>query len=389
MSAIHPQPTAKPTVLFVHGFLDGATVWDELRGELRPDVDALAINLAGMGARASEAGPYTLERFADDVGHALDALDLPVVLVGHSMGAQVAELVAARRASQVRALVLLTPMPLAGPNLPEDAIATFRSLGGNPTAQRDVRRQLSVHLSDGQLDRLGKLGDQASAAAVAAFADAWNQGHPAGALQSRYSGPVLIVAGVGDPFVTADLIASAVAPRFDAPVLAAVSEAGHWPHVEQSAALATTLRGFLQSAGIAALSTTPQQGWTGAFANKSADAFAKAFAPEVVLEASVLAKPVVGREQVKTVMGTASQIYEALTFTQEAAEGHRSYLEWEAQAFGGEALRGITVLTKNGDGQIVHAAIHHRPLGAALKFSTELRKRLNGKVGAEHFYDVA
>jgi hypothetical protein len=36
--------------------------------------------------------------------------------------------------------------------------------------------------------------------------------------------------------------------------------------------------------------------------------------------------------------------------------------------------------TGNQDGKIVHAAIHHRPLGPALRFSAELRERLAGAV---------
>jgi len=102
----------------------------------------------------------------------------------------------------------------------------------------------------------------------------------------------------------------------------------------------------------------------------------------------VLAKPVIGAEQVTTVMATASNIYEALAFTHEATNGLRTYLEWEAQAFGGVKLSGITILTKNEQGKIVRAAIHHRPLGGALKFSAELGRRLHGKVAAAHFFSA-
>jgi hypothetical protein len=122
------------------------------------------------------------------------------------------------------------------------------------------------------------------------------------------------------------------------------------------------------------------QGWTRTFEQKSTVAFAGAFAPGMVLEASVLARPVVGAEQVKTVMAVISSIYEALVFTHQATHGLRSYLEWEAQAFGGEKLSGITILTRNEDGKVVRAAIHHRPLGPALNFSAELGRRLHGRV---------
>ena len=59
----------------------------------------------------------------------------------------------------------------------------------------------------------------------------------------------------------------------------------------------------------------------------------------------------------------------------------------EAAAFGGTQIQGVTVLRKDEQGRIVRVAIHHRPLGAALSFSAELRRRLAGRIDAAHFYD--
>lgn len=95
----------------------------------------------------------------------------------------------------------------------------------------------------------------------------------------------------------------------------------------------------------------------------------------MVLEASVLTRPVEGRDQVKKVMGTGSAIYESLRFTKETVDGPRTYLEWQATAFGRLPIEGDTLLTKNADGQALRVAIHHRPLGAVLRFSAELRTR--------------
>lgn len=106
----------------------------------------------------------------------------------------------------------------------------------------------------------------------------------------------------------------------------------------------------------------------------------------MVLEASVLTRPVEGRDQVKKVMGTASAIYESLHFTKETVDGPRTYLEWQATAFGGLPIEGVTILTKNADGQALRVAIHHRPLGAVLRFSAELRTRLAGEIDADHFH---
>lgn len=393
---MHPTHSTQPALVFIHGFLDGAQIWDDVTRHLgHRAAGALCIDLPGMGARADEPGPFSLDRFAADVTTQVRALSLPVVLVGHSMGAQIAELVAQRLDQQVRGLVLLTPVPLGGAGLPNEAMSAFHAIGGNPAAQRELRRNASVSLDDARLERLGQLGDRVAAPAVGVFAHLWNAGHPSGAEPSRFRGPVLIVRGDGDSFVDFAMISSSVMPRFKAPSIASIERAGHWPHVEQPAAVAHVVESFLANiehapngAHVQATPVAPQ-GWTRAFEQKSADAFVDSFALDVVLEASVLAKPAIGIEQVKTVMTTASKIYEALSFTHEAHNGPRDYLEWEVQAFGGERMRGVTVLTKNAAGKIVHVAIHHRPLGGALKFSAELGRRLQGKVDASLFYPGA
>jgi ketosteroid isomerase-like protein len=226
---------------------------------------------------------------------------------------------------------------------------------------------------------------------VRALVDCWNTGLPDARGRSRYAGPVLIVRGGGDGFATEDLVATAVSPRFAPARTVVIERAGHWPHVEQPATLAAHLDRFLTErvrgrGGNTAAGVRPQS-WTDAFARKSADAFAAAFADDVVLEGSALTRPIEGRDRVMRVMATASTIYESLVFTHEASAGGRSYLEWEATAFGGVVLRGVTVLTKDADGRIVHAAIHHRPLGAALRFSAELGERLTGALDAACFCD--
>lgn len=85
----------------------------------------------------------------------------------------------------------------------------------------------------------------------------------------------------------------------------------------------------------------------------------------------------------------ASGSYTSLAFTRDAGHGDRHYLEWEATVFKDTVLRGVTILTRNDDDKIVHAAIHHQPLDGGRKFSAELGCRRQGKVDASHFYGVA
>ncbi|SHH30323.1 nuclear transport factor 2 family protein [Streptomyces sp. 3214.6] len=132
-----------------------------------------------------------------------------------------------------------------------------------------------------------------------------------------------------------------------------------------------------------------QADWTRAFDAQSETAFSEAFAPDVVLEAALLTRPVRGREQVARVMGTMSGIYESLVFTHQATNGPRTYLEWSALAMGGLQLKGVTVLARDEQGLITSVAIHHRFLKESLKLSEHAGQQLLDVLAPDDFYDSA
>jgi pimeloyl-ACP methyl ester carboxylesterase len=369
-------------IVFVHGFLDDQHVWDEVIAGLEsPGVEPVQLDLPGCGERASAGGPFTYGRYAADVGAIVDALEKPFVIVGQSMGAAIAELVAAARPERALGLVLLSPVPLAGTRLPDEAIEPFRSLGGDRRAQRAARARLTVGLSEISLERLVETGLPMRPEVVRAMADCWNSGLADAPERSAYAGPVLIVRGADDGFVTEELVSTTVAPRFASARTVTIERAGHWLHVERAADVGAQLDDFLTNA------VAPRsQAWREAFASRSAEDFEQALADDVVLEASVLHRPIEGRDRVKQVMSIASGIYDSLVFTRETTNGPRTYVEWEATAFGGMTMAGVTILTRNESGQIVSARIHHRPLGAALRFSAEMRERVPGTIDPSHFY---
>lgn len=374
-----------PTLLLVHGFLDDATVWDGFVEALDGAVATARLDLLGSGVRASEpvdTEKLSLVLFADEIASVIDDLEGPVVLVGQSMGSQVAELAAAARPQRVAALVLLTPVPLGGTRLPDEAVGPFRALGGNAEAQRAVRTQLSPALDDEALKALGHTGMLVAPAVAARYVDLWNGGVDAAPERSTYPGPVLIVRGDRDGFVTEDLVNGIIAPRFPGARLATVTGGGHWLHVERPLVLVHEVVGFLRNLN----AEDAASGWRSGFSEQSRSTFADGFAEDVVLEASVLAKPITGRALVASALAAASAVYESLDFTAETSDGTTTYLQWKATAFGGVELSGVTVLEKNTDGAIVRAAIHHRPLGALLRFSATVRDRLAGVVPPDHFH---
>jgi pimeloyl-ACP methyl ester carboxylesterase len=372
-----------PTLLFIHGFLDDATVWDGVVGSLGGDIAAVRYDLPGFGTRigsVADPGTISLESLAAEAGDILAGVENPVFVVGQSLGAQVAELVAAEHADQVHGLVLLTPVPLGGTQLSDEAVAPFRRLGADVDAQRAARAQLSPSLTEQQLDRLTRFGGSVGADVSARYVDVWNQGVKNAPASSAFTGPILVIRGGADAFVTEQLLES-ISRRFVQPDVRAIEKGGHWLHVEYPEAVAAMILEFTGDI----MDRASGAGWRRGFADKSQTTFADGFADEIVLEASVLAKPIAGKTLVSAALSAASAIYDSLEFTEEAHNASTSYLQWRASAFDGVEIKGVTVLQRNADGKVVTAAIHHRPLSAALRFSAELSDRLAGVIPAEHF----
>jgi pimeloyl-ACP methyl ester carboxylesterase len=231
-------------LVFVHGFLDDQHVWAPLLAGLSaPGFETVQFDQAGFGDRAGAAGPVTLDRFAADLGAVVDAVGKPFVLVGHSMAGPVVELVAAARPGRALGLVLVAPIPTAGARLPAGVIESFKSVSGF----LDIRRQAAPSTPETEFERIAPAAANTRPDFLRAAADAWNDGHPAGERPSGFTGPVLVLSGADDPLITAEVVASAIAPRFDqaSVTLAQMGQSTHWPHVERPAAVAGEIDRFL------------------------------------------------------------------------------------------------------------------------------------------------
>src|ERR1700751_3205217 len=172
-----PADTAgAPTVLLIHGFLDDASVWDGLVERLGGEVDAVRYDLPGFGTRSGSLGAArgaTLESLAAEASDVVRRIGGPVIVVGQSLGTQVAELVATQHPDRVRGLVLLPPVPLGGTRLPDEAVARFRALGGDRDALRGARAELSPNLGGEQLDRLTDIGAPVASDVGSHYVDVW------------------------------------------------------------------------------------------------------------------------------------------------------------------------------------------------------------------------
>ncbi|MEV6175214.1 alpha/beta hydrolase [Streptomyces sp. NPDC051954] len=227
----------QPTIVFVHGFLDDGHVWGEV---------AAALPWPSVSVELGNVPAVSLDGFADHVTAVVDDdVTGDVVLVGQSMGTQVAELVSGRRPERITGLVLIAPVPLQGVSLPSEMADMLRSCGGQPQVQRGIRAQLSVDLPEHKMLRLLDSGLRLTPSQVAATYDAWSGGHPVGSEPTRVPAPIRIVVADGDPVVSGPLLDDLVLPRFPGVPVARIASSGHWPHVEQPARVAEVISGFV------------------------------------------------------------------------------------------------------------------------------------------------
>lgn len=119
--------SGKPVVLMLHGHTDHGPCWTNLARDLEATYDCIMPDMVGHGQSSRLNGSRTLHTMVAEISSLLYMLAVQeVFVIGHSMGAQLAAMVAAAQPNKVKAVVLEDPpwsidLSLAdlNPNRPE------------------------------------------------------------------------------------------------------------------------------------------------------------------------------------------------------------------------------------------------------------------------------
>lgn len=115
------EGTGEPTLVFLHYWGGSSRTWRHVIAALGPGVRAVALDQRGWGESDAPDFGYTLADLADDAAGVIAALGLRrYILIGHSMGGKVAQLLASRRPAGLAGLVLVAPSPPSPLGLPLD-----------------------------------------------------------------------------------------------------------------------------------------------------------------------------------------------------------------------------------------------------------------------------
>lgn len=237
------------SIVLVHGWMVDGRVYDAMLAAFeRGGCRFIVPDLRGAGGSDKPATGYTLSRYAADVLAIIEKeTSGKSLVVGHSMGGQIAQLVAATAPSRVSGLALLCSVPADGMALPPDAAGLFRTSGGDRGKQSTILglacKDISTEARDALLDGAAAI----PASCIAESFDAWTGGGVADRL-AAIEAPTLVVAS-DDPFLPPEFLREKVVKPIRRARLVVVPGAGHYVQVERARETAAVLGGFLAGLG--------------------------------------------------------------------------------------------------------------------------------------------
>ncbi|PSJ30734.1 alpha/beta hydrolase [Streptosporangium nondiastaticum] len=243
----HVREGDGPALIFLHYWGGSRRTWVPVLERLAPGQGFVAYDQRGWGDSAGVPGPHDLEQLADDAQRVIDALGCSRhVLVGHSMGGKVAQMLAARRPEGLAGVVLVAPAPPAPAGVTEQVQEAVSHAYDNEEA---VLRSIDLMLTHGGLSpelRRQVVEDSLRGDDQARLA--WPR---RGLVQDVSAGigaidvPVLVLAGSHDKVDPPAVLADHLLPLIPTASLTVLEDTGHLSPLEVPDQVATHIGAFV------------------------------------------------------------------------------------------------------------------------------------------------
>jgi pimeloyl-ACP methyl ester carboxylesterase len=242
--------TGDTTVLLLHGYGESLLAYRGLIAPLARKYSVVAVDLPGSGLSEKPGGSYTLEAMVARLDRALDQwISGPVVIIGHSMGGEIAAALAIKRPDRIIKTVLIAPAGYGlGMGLTDEP---FSGQQQSLAAWSLKAREFLVPVEDSdwlrdppELPEAAR-SDSASRLAAAAFLRDFDFR----ALANRFSElkqPTLLIWGRLDPLIPID-IGRKIAAELPNVRFVEIGNSWHRPHVEQPERVARDILNFISS----------------------------------------------------------------------------------------------------------------------------------------------
>jgi len=240
----HVRAGDGPALVFLHYWGGSRRTWIPVLRRLNPRQSFVAYDQRGWGDSADLPGPYGLEQLADDAQRIVQELGYAShILVGHSMGGKVCQLLAARRPAGLAGVVLVAPAP---PSPTEETLQTKEIIARAYDSQESVEQGIDHVLVHGGLsDELRDQVIEDSLRAHPPARDTWPaQGLVADIDVDKIDVPVLVLAGEHDKVDPPAALAEHLLPRIPTASMAVLPGAGHLSPLEVPEKIADHITAF-------------------------------------------------------------------------------------------------------------------------------------------------
>ncbi|BCG01245.1 hypothetical protein PPGU19_058130 [Paraburkholderia sp. PGU19] len=249
-------------VVFLHYYGGSSRTWDGVASELSDRYRIVATDHRGWGESEAPVDGYGSADLAADAEGVIQTLGLArYVLVGHSMGGKVAQLIASRRPAGLEGLVLVAPSPPSPMLLSDEQRAT---LTGAYQSRESVEFVIDNVLTAKSLDaaRREQVIEDSLKAAPQAKA-AWPNvamGEDITAAVASIDVPTIVISGEFDQVDRIATLQAELMPRIPHAAMHILPGTGHLSPLEAPVELAHIIARFV--AGIedkSAVCSTPEQ----------------------------------------------------------------------------------------------------------------------------------
>jgi pimeloyl-ACP methyl ester carboxylesterase len=243
---VEEQGSGDLAVVFLHYWGGSSRTWRKVIAALPKSYRTIAIDQRGWGESDAPVSGYGLADLADDAQGVIEALELKrYVLVGHSMGGKVAQLMASRRPKGLIGLVLVAPSPPQPMAMPPQA---REMMAGSYATRESVGMTIDQVLAAKALshkDREQVIEDSLRGAPQAKAA--WPQSTSLEDITRDVVGinvPTVVIAGELDRVDSVDLLKAELLSRLPHAVLHVLPSTGHLSPLESAQELSRLIGDF-------------------------------------------------------------------------------------------------------------------------------------------------
>ncbi|WP_236016019.1 alpha/beta fold hydrolase [Brucella endophytica] len=233
-------------MVFLHYWGGSSRTWKYVTAELAPSFHTIAIDHRGWGQSEAPSAGYALADMASDVEGVIAALDLRrYVLVGHSMGGKVAQLMASRRPAGLAGLVLVAPSPPTPMALPAEAReAMAGAYESRATVEATIDNVLTAKPLSSEI-REQVIADSLKGAPAAKLA--WPRDTSQEDITEQVGKidvPTVVIAGELDKVDTPDVLRAELLSRLPGAAMHVLAGTGHLSMLESPREVATLIQRF-------------------------------------------------------------------------------------------------------------------------------------------------